>query len=265
MFNFYDPDSELNRINNSYNKKIRVSTEMIEVLNLAQEVCRMTDGAFDVSAGKLFRYWKSMMGKRGGITHLPESRTIAELKADTGIDSIEINRHGRSVRLLKKGIQIDLSGIAKGYIVDRAIGALRENGITSCLINSGGDVYALGTVRGKPWAIGVRDPADAHRYIDTLSVMNAGVATSGNYEQSFTLDRRRYSHIINPKTGFPATNNLVSATVVAPNLALADALATAFFAMGRARTQEFMNTHRNLVVAVLEEEDKDGRKTYYLR
>lgn len=265
VFNVYDAHSELSRINNSYNAEITVSPEMAEVLSLSKELYRMTDGAFDVSSGKLFQYWKDMIRGVQGIPRVPESRTVTGLKADTGIDCIEINRERRSVTLRKKGVTIDLSGIAKGYIVDRAIGALRKQGVASCLINSGGDMYALGTIRGKPWKIGVRDPDDARRYIDTFSVTNAGMATSGDYEQSFMLDGKRYSHIINPKTGFPAANNLVSTTVIAPNLTLADALATAFFVMGKEKTQEFMNTHKNLVVAVLEEKDAHGRKTYYCR
>ncbi len=265
VFNFYDAQSELSKINDSYNEEVSVSPEMIEVLRLAKEVYLMTGGAFDVSCGALFGYWKNIIRSPETTREFPDPETIKRLREQSGMDFIEINRQRNTVKLHKKGITIDLSGIAKGYIVDKAIEKVKKKGISSCIINCGGDLYCLGTFQGKPWEVGIRDPRNPRQYFTIVPAVDAAIATSGNYEQFFTRQGKKYSHLIDPKTGYPVAGATASSTVIAPTLALADGLATGFFVMGPDKVRAFINAHQGWVRAILVEEDHDGRKRHYFR
>ncbi|MFQ5835694.1 MAG: FAD:protein FMN transferase, partial [bacterium] len=133
----------------------------------------------------------------------------------------------------KKGMQIDLGGIAKGYAVDRAIESLRKNGIRRALVNAGGDLYALGSGPGKEkWQVGIQDPREEDKLLGIIKVKDVGVATSGDYRRYFTIEGRRFSHIVNPKTGQTVQDVPMSVTVIAPDATTADALATGVFVLG---------------------------------
>lgn len=249
IFNFYDPQSELSKLNNTYNSPFRVSNEMLEVLKLAKQVNLMTAGAFDHSHGALYSFWKDLI-KRGEVKELPSFEKIAELKKIGGIENIELNEKEKTVLLKKEGLKIDLGAIAEGYIVDRAVLKLKEKGIRSAIINAGGDIYCLGTNKDKPWVVGVRDPEEMQGLIENELLIDEAIATSGNYEQFFELPaenesasgggQKRYSHIIDPRTGYPADNNILSVSVITKNCTTADSLSTAFFVMGLDAIKSFL-------------------------
>ena len=198
IFNIYDPDSELSRLNNTHNTSVKVSRELLQALLKAQEVFDVTGGVFDVSCGNLFEHWKRAI--RGG-----DNRSIPvnlELAA-CGMDSIVIDSHSSSVTIVKEGVKIDMAGIAKGFIVDQCIELLKTKGINNALINAGGDLYCLGENNYKQWRIGLRLPGPLTAIGRIYELNNQAMATSGDYEQFFELDGRRYSHIIDPKSAAP--------------------------------------------------------------
>jgi len=199
-FNYYSAESELTLINNlRKGDKLILSPEMFAVLERAREVQGMTRGYFDITMGK--NNW-----------------TLDKIK--------------KTVSFNKQGINLDLGGIAKGFIVDEGIAILKKLGVKRALINAGGDMYCLGNgPRGDGWKVGVRDPEDPKEVIEVLRVFDKGVATSGGYERFEREDGRIVSHIVNPKTKKPVHDIFKSVTVLANDCMTADALATALYAM----------------------------------
>jgi len=140
-------------------------------------------------------------------------------------------------------MQIDLGGIAKGYAVDKAVEALKKNGIKRALVNAGGDLYALGTNRqGEEWQIGIQDPREKDKIVDIIRVEDKGVATSGDYIRYFTLEGRRFSHIVDPRTGLTVQDVPMSVTIVGPEATSTDALATGVFVLGPEEGMKLINS-----------------------
>lgn len=263
IFNFYDKDSELSRLNNTYNVPVKVSPELLEVLRLSQQLNQMTNGAFDISYGSLYDFWKKII-KKGDIKELPSKETVDSIMKNCGMDKIKINPIESTVTIEKDGLKIDLGGIAEGYIVDKATIALKKKGITSALINAGGDIYCLGTNRGNPWRVGIKNPSEVAGIIESEDLMDEAITTSGDYEQFFDLGGRRYSHIIDPRTGFPANSNVISASVITKNCTTADGLATAFFVGGIDGVNDFLSKYPSTMrIFVLTEENKHKKVNIY--
>ena len=231
IFDLFDSSSEISRLNRTYNKPVVVSPEMIKVLELSRKVYELSGGAFDVSQGALYSFWRQFIVKKK-IKHFPSALEIENFKDKGGMSFIQIDSAKRIVTIKKKGLKLDLSAIAKGYTVDKAISRLKQYGINNALINAGGDIYCLGKNNGSGWKVGIKDPASKRGILASISLSNEAVATSGNYEQFFQYKGKRYSHLINPHTGLPVNNGVLSVTVVAKNTTTADSLATGFFVMG---------------------------------
>jgi thiamine biosynthesis lipoprotein len=247
LFNLYDSESQISLINARAGiAPVSVDDEMIEILKLSRQLHDMTGGAFDVSIGGSIGTWKALMTAAEEPTDkpgFPDKDQIAALKEQSGMEYVEIDEQSKTVFITRKGVALDLGGIAKGYMVDSAVNALRAAGIGSALIDAGGDVYCLGDKQGKPWHIGIREPA-LEGIMQSIDLTEQGVATSGNYEQYFEYEGKKYSHIIDPRTMTPSVSTVESVTVVAHNLTTADGLATAFFVMGPQETAAFLK--RNL-------------------
>ncbi len=239
IFDAYNPDSELSRLNKTYLVPFRASEDLIAVLKLSREIYDLTSGAFDASQGVLYNFWKGLIAKKK-IQALPSEEFISQIRNKQGMEAIEINSENKTVMIKEKGLAIDLGAIAKGYMVDKAVAKLKEKGINSALINLGGHIYCLGKNQDKPWKVGIRDPEKAGTSLKMEELTDQTIATSGNYEQFFDYAGRRYSHLVDPRTGFPVSAGIDSITVVigrgekffAPT-ALADGLATAFFILGK--------------------------------
>jgi len=162
---------------------------------------------------------------------VPTEEEIEEAISLVGYQRIILE--GNQIRLEKEGMQIDLGGIAKGYAVDKAIEALEKNSIKRALVNAGGDLYALGTdPQGEKWQIGVQDPREEDKIIDIIKVKDKAVATSGDYRRYFTLEGKRFSHIVNPKTGLTVQDVPMSVTIIGPDATTTDALSTGVFVLG---------------------------------
>ena len=255
IFNFYDKESELYKLNSSYNVEFLASEDLIKILRLSKYFNDITDKAFDVSYGVLYDFWKDLIKKE--VKELPNEERILELKNLGGMENMEI--HNNKVLIKKEGLKIDLGAIAKGYMVDKIISIAKKNNIKNLLINLGGEIYCLGEKNKRPWSVGIRDPSKKDSVIKVVKLKNKAIATSGNYEQFFKVSSKVYSHLIDPRTGFPVENNILSVSVVANNCTLADALSTAFFIMGLDKTKEFL-TKNNLDIEVfilIKEDDKN--------
>ena len=226
----YKPDSEISKLNRI--GRLKVSPETFYVIKIAKEFCQLSNGAFDITIAPLMDLW----GFTDKEFRVPEIREIKNTLKLIGSEKLVLNESESVIELNFPGMKIDLGGIAKGYAFDCAVKKLKENFITSCLI-SGGQVYALGSNSGKPWKIGIKDPR-AQGPAGEIELRDQSVATSGDYQQYFTVNGKRFSHIMDPRTGYPAESGVISATVVASDGLTADALSTAVFVLGKLRGQE---------------------------
>jgi len=227
--------SDVYRINQARGEQVSVSTETIEVLLVAEEAFRQTNGAFDVTLGAVLKLWGFGTDDR----RVPSAAELLEVLAGVGFANVEFSREGQWVRLKHPGTRLDFGGVAKGYIVDRAAEFIASRGIRHAVVDAGGDVRIVGgrpnipRWRGaRPARVGVQDPTNRANLIAVVSVMDAAVLTSGDYERYFVEDGMRYSHIIDPRTGRPV-QGLSSVTIVTSKAAVADALATAVMVLGQ--------------------------------
>jgi thiamine biosynthesis lipoprotein len=224
----YEEASEVTRINREGRlAEVEVGGELLRLLKKSLEISRLSDGAFDVTIGPVMKLWNF---DEGGT--VPSSAEVAAVLASVGFDKVSLNAERRTVRLLAEGGAIDMGGIGKGYAVDLAAARLREKGVDNAIIDAGGDLKLLGRKPGKDfWRIGVRHPRDAARLLVSLDLAETAVVTSGDYERFFVAEERRYHHLLDPRTGYPASS-CQSATVIAPDAVDADAYATAVFVLG---------------------------------
>nr|HPM42468.1 FAD:protein FMN transferase [Candidatus Omnitrophota bacterium] len=157
-----------------------------------------------------------------------------DARSKVGAGSVILDDVSKTVKFAKEGVELDLGAVAKGYAVDRAAKVLKDLGIQNAVVSAGGDMYCMGMrSKEKRWKIGIQHPRDRSKVINNITVIDKGVDTSGDYERYFTIAGRRYSHIIDPKTGMPIGDNIVSATVVAPDSMMADVFATALCVSGK--------------------------------
>lgn len=228
----YKHDSELERFNRSLpGENFSLSQELYEVLKLSHRVYEITEGAFDPSVGPLVNLWG--FGPEIIVDEIPADADIQLLKARTGFDKIRLDEKSLSASKTSQ-VQLDLSAIAKGYAVDKIAELLKAKGIHDFLVEVGGELRLSGyNIQGEPWKIAVERPELIQgRVHSVLALTNRGLATSGDYRNYFELNGQRYSHTIDPRTGYPITHKLVSVTVVTPTAAEADGLATGFLVLG---------------------------------
>ena len=219
--------SDVSRINRSAgNDGVKVSPETIEVIKRAQEVSKVSGGGFDITVGPLVQLWRKAREK--GMP--PEMEEVKENLSLVNFRNLKIH-YGGKVSLRRKGMNIDLGGIAKGYAADRAFELLKGLGYRNLLVNAGGDLRVGGSKPDGPWSIGVQHPRDPEKIMARIFVSDTALATSGDYEKFFIHQGKRYHHILNPKNGFPA-EGCQSVTVLHKEGTTADALATAIFVLG---------------------------------
>ena len=177
---------------------------------------------------------------------LPNKSELEKTLSLVDYRDVRLDRSKSTVKLEKPGMKIDIGAIAKGYMVDKMVAVLRTGGIRRALVNAGGDMYALAAPLGKKaWRVGIQDPHSSNSVIEVIEISNEAVATSGDYEKFFVIDGKRFSHIIDPGTGYPASG-LVSVTVIARTATEADALSTALFVMGEKEGRELIKEMSNV-------------------
>jgi thiamine biosynthesis lipoprotein len=229
----YIPDSELSLINSSTSTEwIPVSSQLYDVLFAAQQVSRQTDGAFDITVGPLVNLWG--FGPDKVNRPVPAAEDIATILPGTGYRQLELRTSPPAVKKHHPSTYLDLSGIAKGYAVDRIAALLEKNGINRFMVEIGGEIRARGSnQREETWRVGIEKPLIDQRAVEVIiHLPDTGMATSGDYRNFFMHDGRRYSHTIDPATGWPVSHDLTSVSVLDDSAMMADALATALMVMG---------------------------------
>lgn len=232
IFSDYRPRSELSRLcSMAGGLPVVVSEDLFRVLKKGQEMAMITDGAFDVTVGPYTRLWR--MARRTG--QIPSKEALEEARAKVGWRKMVLDPKERTVQLLVPGMSLDLGGIAKGYILDRALEGLKGLGIGIALIEAGGDIV-LGDPPPKKdgWLVRIEN---AEKGKDLLHLSNSAISSSGDTEQYVEFDGARYSHIVDPRTGLGLTNRL-AVTVIASECMISDALATAISVLGEEKGME---------------------------
>jgi FAD:protein FMN transferase len=234
LLSCYKDSSEISAVNRAAGiHPVKVSYETLEMLKRSKAYCKKYNGVFDVTIGPLSDLWGFSEDKE---IILPEDKTIKELTKLVNYDDMDINENNSTVFLRKKGMSIDLGGIAKGYAIDRGSAVLKEMGITNFILNAGGDIYVSGTKDKETlWKVGIKHPRNTNDLIAEFDLKDYAVATSGDYERFKIIDGKRYHHILDPATGYPGTLS-ESSTILAPTAEEADATATYVFLLGWERT-----------------------------
>jgi thiamine biosynthesis lipoprotein len=229
-FSDYDPQSETRALGaaSGEGKPIPVSDEMWEVLGTARSLSERTGGAFDVTVGPLVRLWRRARRQR----EMPKPERLQERRYLVGYKLARMDGERRTVELTRKGMRLDFGGVAKGYAIDQALAALRRHGITRALVDAGGDIGLGDSPPDKPgWVIGVAPLEFGAEPSIYLSVSRLAIATSGDTWQFVQIDGRRYSHLVDPRTGMALTDHS-SVTVIALDCTTADSLASAVSVLG---------------------------------
>ncbi|MDH3999077.1 MAG: FAD:protein FMN transferase [Desulfuromonadales bacterium] len=240
----YIADSELSRLSQQAGP-FTLSDEAAAVIALGLDVAKRSDGAFDLTLGRLNDLWAI----DSASPKLPTPAQLAEAMRGIGPEALLLN--GQTLKKRSAALELDLGGIAKGYAVDRAIAVLKQHGVASAAVNAGGDMYLLGELHGRSWRIGIQHPRQTNASLETVQVSNRAVVTSGDYERFFEQEGQRYHHLFDPKSGLPA-RGCRSVTVIADSVALADALATAVFVLGPRAGAELLHNYpdaEGLIVA----------------
>lgn len=246
----YEPDSELMRLcrTSGPGRPVVVSPELHHVLLRSVALSRQTDGAFDVTVGPLVQLWRQARRNRT----LPDADRLAAARQLVGYRQIRIDRKDRTVELLQAGMRLDLGGIAKGYAADEALAVLQAHGVTRALVDAGGDMMLGDPPPGTDgWRIGVASLTQPDEAPDrVLLLKNIAVATSGDAYQFVEIDGRRYSHLIDPRTGLGLTTPS-SVTVVASDGLTADSLASAVSVLGPQRGLKLIESIDNAAALVV--------------
>ena len=240
-------DSAVSRLNRGETVRVETLSHLVKVLLLALETAEASGGAFDPTVNPLMRVW----GFRGGTPSIPSETAISNAMATVGWRRITTSlvENDSFVLVSAGGAELDFGAIAKGYAVDFAYERLVENGFTDFLINLGGNIRVCGSPEpGRTdWNVAVRDPSGRRPPSPLPRPLRSGeaVATSGSYERFVEIDGRRYSHIIDPRTGHPVDNGLGSVSVIAPSAMMADAYSTTLFVLGREDGSAFIAQRPN--------------------
>jgi thiamine biosynthesis lipoprotein len=227
-------DSELYGVNlAAYDEDTAVSEELFALLQTAVDYCERSGGALDITLGKLSLLWD--VG--GENQRVPSDGEIAGILQNTGYQYLSLNEANHTVRFLKSDVMLDLGAVAKGYASDRMRSILTDYGVTSGMIDLGGNIMMVGSARDIPWRVGIRNPRpqnDDDALYAVADIKAGAVVTSGDYERYFISDSdgARYHHIIDPATGYPAQSGLFGASIMCDSGLEADCLSTAFFVMG---------------------------------
>jgi thiamine biosynthesis lipoprotein len=229
------PLSEINR--NAGIKPIKVPLELISLLERSKKISELTQGAFDVTYASMDKIWKY----DGSMKKMPSEEEIKKSVAKVNYKNLLIDTGKQTVFLKENGMKIGLGGIGQGYIADKIKELLKEKGVTSGIINVSGDISTWGKQpSGEQWKIGIKNPVNKDKIFATFPIEDTAVETSGSYEKYVVFNGKRYSHIIDTRTGYPATG-LVSVSVFAKTTELADALATGIFVLGKEVGMDLIN------------------------
>jgi len=256
LMSTYQKDSVLSQFNqNDSTDWVSITPELLEVIQAAIELSRASEGAFDITVGPLVNLWGFGPAIKAG--EVPSDMDIATAKARVGFKHLQIRFEPPALKKSRADLYLDLSAIAKGYAVDQLAEHLENQGIQNYLVDIGGELRTKGhNADDKVWRIAIEQPVPGQRAAQHIvAVPNMGVATSGSYRNFFQLQGQRFSHTIDPNTGWPVKHRLVSATVLHPQAMYADAWATTFMVLGVEKALKLAE-QKQLAVFLLEDTDK---------
>jgi len=257
----FNKTSIISRINR--NEDVAVDGMFKEVFQLAENISKETDGAFDITVAPMVNVWG--FGFKKGIT--PSKEVIDSIRALVGYQKVSLQ--AGHIKKQNPNIMLDCSAIAKGYGSDVVARFLKSKGIDNFMVEIGGEVVTRGNSEKRvPWRIGVNKPTDDSLNTNTelqtvLNVTDKAMATSGNYRNFYYKNGKKYAHTIDPKTGYPVQHNILSATVVANDCATADAYATSFMVLGMEGAQKILEKHPDLLAYLIYSDDKGNNQVWY--
>jgi FAD:protein FMN transferase len=228
----YIPASEWSQVNKEASRQpVRISTELFQLLTACVGYSRESDGAFDITVGPLMKVW----GFYKGTGHLPHRAEVRGAMGRVGYRNILLDPKTNTVRFAKEGVELDPGGIGKGYAVDKMVEILKQDGVTSALVSaSGSSIYGLGAPPNElGWKIKIRDPKDASKSAAEVVLHDNSLSTSGNYEKFFWAEGKLYSHIMDPRTGYPS-EGMLAVSVVSPKTIDSEAWCKPYYIRGRA-------------------------------
>jgi FAD:protein FMN transferase len=235
MLSNYLPSSEWSEVNRTAGlRPVRLSAELFQLLSDCMKFSEQSDGAFDITVGPLMKVWGFYRGEGG----LPQPSEVRSALARTGHRHVRLDPAPQTIQFDRPGVELDPGGIGKGYAVDRMVEVLKSKGVEIALVSAAGSsIYGLGAPPDEPkgWLITIRGPKNAKQSGAEVFLKNTSLSTSGSYEKFFRVEGRRYSHIMDPRTGYPAQGTS-SVSVLAPRTTDSEAWAKPYFINGRAWT-----------------------------
>jgi FAD:protein FMN transferase len=255
LINYYDDSSELSAVNIMAGiSSVSVSKDTFEVIDRALRFSRRTGGAFDLTVGPLTDIWR--YGAR--TRTVPSGNELIYAQHLVNYGNLLVDQSNETVKLLYPGMKIDLGGVGKGYAISKARAILVDKGVKSAIISAGSSIAVIGDNKGNPWRIGIKHPRHPDELIGNVLLEGGqALSTSGDYEQYFEVNGKRYHHILNPATGMPA-DECQSVTIICNDATDADMLSTAVFVMGAKRGMAFVSAFPNTYAVIM---DKDGNVT----
>ena len=247
----FNEDSQTNQINRQAGiRAVKVDREVFDLIQRSIRISGVTDGAFDITYGSID---KRLWNFDRSMTTLPDEATAKAMVRLINYRNIILDAENCSVLLKEKGMRIGFGGIGKGYAAEMAKALLKREGVKSGIVNASGDLTTWGLQPdNSPWTIGIAHPDNAHLPFSYMNITDMAVATSGNYEKYITINGKRYSHTINPKTGLPVTG-IKSVTIISPNAEIADAMATPVTIMGIKAGLNMINQIRYLGCIIIDD------------
>jgi thiamine biosynthesis lipoprotein len=248
LMSFYQPDSEISRINRTpARRRVEVGKEVFGLLQHAQTISRLTQGAFDITFSPLWHLW----GQCAKEKRLPSSQELMRAKGLVDYRRVRLHERTHEVELTQTGVKVNLGGIAKGYALSRAGEILRDAGLHNFLINMGGDILAAGEGReGKGWRIGIQHPRKCREFIGVLVLKDCFALTSGDYERYFQIKGGRYHHIIDARSGYPASG-CSAVTILTPQLTKGYLPSIAIFLLGPDEGIRLLEAHPEMAGLII--------------
>ena len=253
LISSWDVSSETSLINKlSGIKPIKVDKELFDLIERSIAISTLTNGAFDISYASMDRIWNY----DGTMREMPSEEKISSSIKKVGYQNIIIDKEAQTVFLKLKGMKIGFGAIGKGYAADKAKALLIEKGVKAGIINASGDLNAWGKqANGRDWMVAITNPLNKNKVFSWLPINDSAIVTSGNYEKFISFNGIRYSHIIDPRTGYPSTG-IISTSIMTSNAELADAISTSVFVMGVETGLDFINQLKGVDCIIIDEQNK---------
>ena len=250
-----DPDSQISLLNSHAGDGtlVPLDAQVTDLLSFAKSVSQLLPGCFDITIAPVMDAWGFTTEER----HVPTAEALAAAMALVDSGKLTVDEAVSAARLEQAGMEVDLGAVAKGFAAGRADAVLREEGVTSALLDLGGNVTAIGSkLDGSAWQVAVKDPQNTSEALCVLSLEDQTASTSGGYERYFEENGQIYHHIIDPETGYPADSGLLSVTVISSDHMLADALSTTLFVAGPEEALDFWRSREDFELVLCTQDNR---------